>query len=195
MTSGQIFQRVLDWIGSNVLTLDVALQLILVLLAYGLAWRLGHRLDRENRLEKWVADHTNEEDPWLRRIGHTADNLIVPIFWLAFLWGLSFALSVLKLPTDFIRITASLLNAWVLIHLVSSFAASIFWQKAFAMLAWTIAALYVLDLLVPAQQLLDSYGFALGKARLSPYIILKGILIATVLLAGWCGFQNPQNAA
>ena len=182
ITSGQVVQRALDWIGLNVVTLEVALQLVLVLLAYGLAWRLGNRLDRENRLEKWVAAHTNEEDPWLRRIGHTADNLIVPILWLAFLWGLNIAMSVLKAPNDFMRIIASLLNAWVLIHLVSSFAASAFWQKAFALLAWTIAALYVLNLLVPAQQLLDSYGFALGKARLSPYIIIKGILIATVLL-------------
>ncbi len=182
MTSGQVFQLAFDWIGSNVLTLEVGLQLGLIILAYALAWRLGARLDRENRLEQWVADHTNEEDPWLRRIGHTADNLIVPIFWLAFLWGLNFALTVLEGPTDFVRITASLLNAWVLIHLVSSFAASAFWQKAFAMLAWTIAALYVLNLLVPAQQLLDSFGFQLGKARLSPYVILKGLFIATLLL-------------
>ena len=180
--SKPLWERVLDWVSVHVLTLDVALQLALVLLAFALAWRLGRPIDRENRLEKWVAAHTDEEDPWLRRIGHTADNLMVPIFWLGLQWVLNIVMSLLGQPNDFMRITASLLNAWVVIHLVSSLVARPFWQKAFALLAWSMAALYVLNLLVPAQQWLDSYSVALGKARLSPYLVLKGLTIGTVLL-------------
>lgn len=180
--SGEFLPRLLAWFSTNVLTLNVGLQVLLVAIAFALAWYFGHSLDKQNRFENWVTSKTDDDDPWLRRIGHTADNLIVPIIWLLLQWGLNIFMSVIGAPNEFMRITASLLNAWVLIHLVSSFAEREFWQKTFAIFAWTIAALYVLNLLTPAQQLLDSYAFNLGSSRLSPYIILKGILIGTVLL-------------
>ena len=180
--SGQFFSALSNWFTTKVLTIDVGWQLLLVLAAFILAWRIGKKFDRDNRLENWITSKTDEDDPWLRRLGHTADNLIVPIIWLILQWGLNIFMSVTGSPHDVLRITVSLLNAWVLIHLVSSLAAREFWQKAFALLAWSIAALYVLNLLSPAQQLLDSYAFNLGSSRLSPYIILKGILIGTVLL-------------
>lgn len=177
-----LFNAVVDWITLNVLTLNIGLQVLLVLIAFAIAWRIGKPLDREDRLEKWVVAHTGEGEPLLHRLGHTADNLIVPILWLALLWALNIAMSLMGAPNNFIRISTSLLNAWVLIHLVSSLAAREFWQKAFALLAWSIAALYVLNLLGPTQKLLDSYAFNLGSSRLSPYVILKGLLIGTVLL-------------
>jgi small-conductance mechanosensitive channel len=180
--SGRPFQHLLEWVTNDVLTLNVGLQILLVALAFALAWRIGHKMDQQNRLENWVISKTDDDDPWLRRIGHTADNLIVPILWLLFQWGLNIFMSLIDAPNDFMRLTTSLLNAWVLIHLVSSLAAREFWQKAFALLAWTIAALYVLNLLGPTQQLLDSVSFNLGSSRLSPYIILKGLLIGTALL-------------
>ncbi|MCP4934873.1 MAG: mechanosensitive ion channel [bacterium] len=180
--SGQFFSTLANWFMTKVLTLEVGWQLLLVLTAFGIAWRIGKRFDAENRLENWITSKTDEDDPWLRRLGHTSDNLIVPIIWLVLQWGLNIFMSLTGSPHEVLRITVSLLNAWVLIHLVSSLAARKFWQKAFALFAWSIAALYVLNLLSPAQQLLDSYAFNLGSSRLSPYIILKGILIGAALL-------------
>ena len=180
--SGQFFSALANWFTTKVLTPEVGWQLLLVLAAFFIAWRIGKKFDTDNRLEKWITSKTDEDDPWLRRLGHTADNLIVPIIWLALQWGLNIFMSLTGSPHEVLRITVSLLNAWVLIHLVSSLAAREFWQKVFALFAWSIAALYVLNLLSPAQQLLDSYAFNLGSSRLSPYIILKGILIGATLL-------------
>ena len=174
--------QAIDWFMTNVMTMNTGLQALLVLIAFALAWRIGRPIDKENRLEKWIISKTDDSDPLIRRLGHTADNLIVPIIWLGLQWLLNIFMSVAGAPHEFMRITASLLNAWVLIHLVSSFVSSEFWQKTFALFAWSIAALYVLNLLGPAQQLLDSYAFDLGTARVSPYIILKGLAIGALLL-------------
>ncbi len=177
-----ILDHILSWITANVLTLEVAIQLVLVLIALGIAWYFGKPIDREDRLEKWIAAQIGTDDPRLNRLGHSADNLIVPALWLALLWGLNITLSALEGPHNFIRLSTSLLSAWVLIHLVTSLAAREFWQKTFAIFAWSIAALYVLNLLGPTQKLLDSYAFTLGQSRLSAYVILKGLLIGVVLL-------------
>ena len=177
-----IFDRFTAWLETNVLTPEVGLQVLLVLVALAIAWRVGKPLDRDNRLENWILARIGNDEPLINRLGHTADNLLVPIFWLALLWLLNLALPLIDAPHRVIQISISLLAAWVLIHLVSSLAAREFWQKTFAIFAWSIAALYVLNLLGPARELLDSYSFNLGRSRLSPYIILKGLLIGTVLL-------------
>lgn len=182
--SGQFVTDLLEWISTHVLTANIGLQAVLVALAFALSWRIGRPIDKENRLEKWIISKTGEDDPFIKRLGHNADNLIIPIIWLVLLWLLNIFMSLMSTPHEFMRITVSLLNAWVLIHLVSSLVSSEFWQKSFALFAWSIAALYVLNLLGPAQQLLDSYAINLGAARLSPYIILKGFGIGALLLWG-----------
>ena len=190
-----LFDLLVEWITANILTLNVGLQLLLVLIAFALAWRFGKPLDRADRLEKWLAAKIGENDPRLNRLGHTADNLIVPIFWLALLWGLNVGMSLLGAERDVLRISSSLLSAWVVIHLVSSLAAREFWQKTFAILAWSIAALYVTNLLTPAGKLLDSYAFNLGSSRLSPpcYPERSADRYCSSMVGG-CGIQTFETA-
>jgi small-conductance mechanosensitive channel len=170
------------WLVSNVMTANMGLQVLLVAAAFGVAWQVGHPIDRDNRFEQWFLKTTGTSDPWLRRLGRDVDNTIVPIIWLGLQWLLNFGMTLAHQPNDLMRITVSLLNAWVLIHIVSSLVSSPFWQKTFATFAWSIAALYITHTLVPAATLLDSFAIDLGDIRLSPLQLIKALLIGAVLL-------------
>jgi small-conductance mechanosensitive channel len=62
-------------------------------------------------------------------------------------------------------------------------------ERAFALLAWSVVALHILGLLPEFIQLLESVSFTLGKQTLNLWLILQGIgaLLVTLLLALWAG--------
>jgi len=62
-------------------------------------------------------------------------------------------------------------------------------EKAFALLAWGVVALYITGLLPELIDLLESVQFALGKQKLNLWLILQGIgvLLVTLLAALWVG--------
>ncbi|MEQ9639423.1 MAG: mechanosensitive ion channel [Alphaproteobacteria bacterium] len=108
--------------------------------------------------------------------------LVFPILWLLGLWLAGAALDALGVRNELPRLIASLLNAWVLIRLFSSVVRDPVWSKTFAALAWTIAALNILHLLNPTIALLDSVGISLGETQLTLYMVIKGGIIAFILI-------------
>ena len=50
------------------------------------------------------------------------------------------------------------------------------------MCAWTVAALNILDLLLPAMALLDSIGFTVENFRVSALTVIKGMALLALLL-------------
>lgn len=179
---GRIYTDAYQWMITNVLTANMALQLALVAVAFFVASRIGKPIDRDNRLEQWIHRKLRSGDPLLHRLAKTLDNLIVPIIWLGLQWLLNIAMTLSGQSNELMRITASLLNAWVLINIVSSVVSSPFWQKTFASLAWTFAALYIVKLLGPTLQLLDNFSMPLGDARISPLVVIEAVALGAVLL-------------
>lgn len=110
------------------------------------------------------------------------DRLLSPILWVAFLWVGAAILRQSGYPNDMIRVVASLLNAWIVIRLFSTFVRDPLWSKLFSAVAWTIAALNILRLLNPVIAGLDSIGISIGDTRFSAYLALKGLLIFAALL-------------
>lgn len=108
--------------------------------------------------------------------------LMFPAVWVLTLWISTSVFRSLGLGTDLIRITASLLQAWVLIRLFSTFVRDPFWSKMFTIVAWFIAALNILRLLNPTIALLDSMSMNLGDSQVSLYMVIKGLLALTLLL-------------
>jgi small-conductance mechanosensitive channel len=109
------------------------------------------------------------------------------LVWLAIaapaLWALVPVFSAASIPVGFIRIAASLLTAWVVIRLVSSFVRDPFLSRMFALFAWIVAALNILRLLAPTIEFLD--GFKLppgGDEAVSAFDILWAVLLAIILL-------------
>lgn len=108
--------------------------------------------------------------------------LMFPAIWVLTLWISTSVFRSLSLSTDLIRIAASLLQAWVLIRLFSTFVRDPFWSKMFAFVAWCIAALNILRLLNPTIALLDSMSMNLGDSQVSLYMVIKGLLALTLLV-------------
>ena len=64
-----------------------------------------------------------------------------------------------------------------------------YWERAIAWTVWIGVALYITGLLPDAVGLLDSFGFRIGKQRISMLTVAEGLLSVafTVLIALWIG--------
>jgi small-conductance mechanosensitive channel len=118
----------------------------------------------------------------LKVVGHTLGQLLLPIFWVALLSIIGMAIEPLGHPENLMRIVSSLLTAWVVIRLFSSLVPDPFWARTVATIAWTLAALNILNLLTPAATFLDSFGINVGQSRITAFVLLKAILIGGLLL-------------
>jgi small-conductance mechanosensitive channel len=62
-------------------------------------------------------------------------------------------------------------------------------ERAFALLAWAVVALYITGLLPELIALLEGVQFAIGKQKLDLWLVLQGVgaLLVTLLVALWVG--------
>ncbi len=175
-----------DWFRDQVFTRVTLYQFaaiaLAVLIAHLLARPVRARLDRF--FEKRVGIRR------LKRVGETLSILVMPVFLVVLLWTGVYALDSQGIRSDFVRIAANLLNAWIFIRLFSSLFPSRFWSRVFATVAWTVAALSILEVLEPLIAALDSIGITLGKTRLTPLLVLKTVLVGSTLL--WIAFAASR---
>ncbi|OQX35087.1 MAG: hypothetical protein B0D84_02765 [Candidatus Sedimenticola endophacoides] len=76
-------------------------------------------------------------------------------------------------PNHGLTIIASLLSAWLLIHLASLLVANAALARFVAIFAWSVAALNIFGLLGTVTGLLDSWSVNLGEVRVSPLTLLQ----------------------
>lgn len=144
-----------------------------------LAWLIA------NPAQKLVArvwPGAEDDGSFLRNARAVIQKLIFPALWVLTLWIGSAAFRTLGTGNDLVRIVASMLQAWVLIRLFSTFVRDPLWSRTFAAIAWLIAALNILRLLNPTIALLDGMSLNVGEARLSLYMVLKGFAILVILV-------------
>jgi len=84
--------------------------------------------------------------------------------------------------TPILRITASLLVAWVVIHFATLVVRNRRLAKIVALAAWTIAALDIVGLLDPLVEVLDGLAVTVGELRISLYVMLKAALLLLILV-------------
>lgn len=116
------------------------------------------------------------------RAAHVVEGLVLPILWVLFLWIAIAIVDQMRWDISILRICASLLNAWILIRLVSSFVSDRALASAFAVFAWIVAALNILGLLAPTIALLESVGFSFGESRLTLFLVVKGVALAIIFI-------------
>lgn len=167
------FDNLSEVVSRQLLSASGLKQLLVVVAAGTLAWLVARSL-------RGFVDRT-----WLARVPVTGSHrqatlagLIFPVLWVLALWTASAIFDQNEAGNELLRLSASLLNAWILIRLVSSLVASRAWSRAFALIAWTVAALNILHLLNPTIALLDGIGIQIGDTRLSLYLIAKGGVLA-----------------
>ena len=121
----------------------------------------------------------------LARVYVSLANVMWPLISVAFVWAAVAGFHMAELPNEGLRIVASLLNAWIIIRLLTSNMRKSFLSRAIALVSWTIAALYILRWLEPTVTALNDFHVPLGKHSPSVWTILTSLGIA--ILALWLG--------
>ncbi len=164
------FQSLVD----DLFTIPQAIAVSVTLLIAALLYRMIAR-----RMEPLVVSIGN---PLLRRSARAAQGLTFPIIWVVGLWISLTVLHGFSARTGTVRLFASLINAWVLIRILSIFIPSHFWAKVFAWFAWTVAALNAFGVLDPFIRWMDDVGFTFGDVTLTVWDVVQGILIIGLLI-------------
>ena len=173
-------ESLVTWANDHLLDWDVALQGLGLVLFATFAFFLARWLRRA--LEPWV-EKTEDGTP-ARRLAESATSQSFAIVFLILVW-LAVGIVVQtgsEEQNDFLEIVASLLTAWVLIKLTSSFIANSLLANLIFLLAWSVAALNILGLLGPLIDTLDGVVFPIGDAEVTLLSLLNGIVLLFVLL-------------
>ena len=94
--------------------------------------------------------------------------------------------------TYILRLALSLSVAWLAVNMLSRIIKSRQLSRLFAIVGWTVAALYLTGYLGPTVETLDALAFSIGNVRLSLWLIIK--TVALVLGLTWLA-NNTGNYA
>jgi small-conductance mechanosensitive channel len=148
-----------DWLSAQMLTVDTALQGVILLAALAPAALFGPQLkklftrDMAARLPAGPA----------RRAAGALAVIATPIALYLILQLAAFALRLLERPSAILEGAVSLLTAWIVIRLVTLTIRSPLWSKVAFYIAWPIAALDAFGVLDDALAQLDAFAIPIGK--------------------------------
>lgn len=108
--------------------------------------------------------------------------LLLPLLGLLLLWFSYYVAGRMHWPDALLRISVSLLFAWVVIRFTATLVRNPPLARFIAVIAWTIAALNILKLLAPAMKLLNGIAFTVGEVHISVLTIIKGVMYLAVSL-------------
>jgi len=164
-----------EWLRTDVFRFDNALQFAIVVATLGAALLIA------GRCAPWVDKFRARSGD--ARVWQIAVPLLLPTIWLVLL---CLALSIgtaLGRPRLLLSTTATLLAAWIAIHLLSRAVKNPAWARLITWTAWSIAALTIVGLLEPTIAVLDSAAVQIGQLRISIYTVLKSTVSLAVLLS------------
>jgi len=182
------FQDVLHSIQDDVVKLAaefVSYASLWQFLAITVAGILGFFLSRVpvTRLKKLAA--SRERPDVLFHASVSAARIVWPVVTALLLWITIPAFDQFGLRNEILRVAASLLNAWIIVRLITSNIRDGMVANTLALLAWLIAALYILRLLQPVTESLDSTIIELGGVKFSILRLLTSLFVAAFAL--WLG--------
>jgi len=168
-----------EWFLRDVLVIGTLLELVVILSCIVLGGLIARPF--KPRLVRWI-----EERNWqTMTIGRFLGALQQVLAFAVAIVLLGFAMALFQrfeASRQILNMAVSLLSAWVLIRLVTSVLRDPGWRRYIAMLAWTLAALHILNLLQSFLELLDSLAVTLGGVRISILLIIKAVIFLTILL-------------
>jgi small-conductance mechanosensitive channel len=195
----QRLQALLGWIEGEVLNLDVALQLGLILAAFIPALIFGPRLAG---LVRAATKKYFEIGP-VRRLINAAIALMTPLALYTVITLMKVGLGAFERPVALLDAALSLLTAWLIIRAVTLIIRSKFWSNIAFYIAWPVAALDVFGLLDDVVMQLQTLAIPLGETedgepvRLTFLDILRTIIYFAALFwaASMAGRAIDQQLA
>lgn len=154
-------------------------------LAIIIAGIIGFFLSRVpvTRLKKLAS--SRERPDVLFHAAVSSARIVWPVLTAILLWITIPAFEQFGLRNEILRVAASLLNAWIIVRLITSNIRDGMVANTLALLAWLIAALYILRLLQPVTESLDSTIIEFGGVKFSILRLLTSLAVAAFAL--WLG--------
>ncbi len=174
----QYFIQSQTWVLEHVFVSSNFTQLLVILSTWLFAWLLAKPLRNQHR--EWVEKKGKPLVPGTLR--NATNVLILPVLWLLMLWLVTLLAGQIAWPDSVLRISTSLLIAWIVIRLSATLMRNPFLTKSVAIVAWTIAALNILGLLDATRALLGSLSFNIGTLNISLLKIVNGLIYFAVFL-------------
>ncbi|XOV89952.1 MAG: mechanosensitive ion channel family protein [Pseudomonadota bacterium] len=179
-------EQVLDWIQTNLFNLDVAIQLGLMIGAIVPAALFGQRLSQLVREQLLPRVHLS----FLNRLVRAISVLAVPIVLYLTLTIINIALRSAGQPTEWVGAAIALMNAWILVRIVTLVIQSPFWSRFAFFVAWPIAALDAFGALGPVVEQMRALSIPLGEndmgqpVDISLFDVIRTLIYFGVLFAG-----------
>ena len=156
-------------------------QLAAILAAAGLGFLLSRGAVR--RLETYRDARPERDILW--RVAHAFAGAAWPIATVVLLWIATAAFQGAGQPADILRIAASLTNAAIVVRLLTGNMQAGPLRQLISLVAWGIAALYIVGLLQPVRAALGKVSLPIAGAEISLLDIITSILLAIAAL--WVG--------
>jgi len=178
-----LWQSLTTFVTRNVLDWHVLLQLVVVGLAYGVAWLLSRRL--RPALEPYLATRLREGSR-LRALGMTFAEELHVVLMLPVLWLVLGVMRSLTWPSYsyLVGVAGTLASVWVIIRLTSTAIRHPLIGRGVAIAAWAVAAMHITGVLEPSVALLDSLALTFGELRISLLTVIQGGILLALFLWG-----------
>jgi small-conductance mechanosensitive channel len=169
-----LWNTVYGWLRDEVFRFDNIVQFAIVVVTLGAAMLMAARTRR--LLERY------KTHPSAGRSVQIVMPLVLPMLWLLLLWLAVSVMTTMSRSHGLVSTAATLLAAWIAIHLASQVVKNPVLAKLIAWTAWVIAALSIVGALEPTIEILDSAAIQVGALRISIYTVAKSTLALAVLL-------------
>ena len=187
----QTVQTVLLWIQENLLTVNMGLQIGLLVAALVPAAIFGPQI------KKLIETQVAPRAPYgiLRRAANAFSHIATPIALFIILQIATIALGAAGQSTALVSAGVSLLSAWIVIRLVTLVIRSAFWSKVAFYVAWPVAALDAFGALDDVTRQLDAFAIPLGENDAGQVVDFSALdMVRTLIIFGllfWiAGFVN-----
>lgn len=186
-----LFDSAKAWVMDTIAALNsvtTLYQLAAIAAALVLGWIFARK--PSERLTRYGQDL---EKPYvLRKLASALGAALWLVFAVIILWVATASFAAAGLPNGGLRIAASLLNAAIIVRIVTNNMKEGGLRTFLAWAAWGLAALYILKLLDPITAALDGAAITMGENRISILQVITGII---VLCAGlWIGRVTGEAA-
>lgn len=186
--------RLNTWLQTDILTWSNLIQLSLLVVFFLAAILISRRLSSflKEVLGRFSTIQRQVQALFLGLLGQIAAILVILLLWISSLLGSQLGWSV-----PILTLSLTLLSVWVLIKIITSVMLDRFWAKAITILAWSLAALSILDVLDPMLEFLDLHGFQLGGHTFSILALIKAsiLLFVTLRIGGWSASYAEKQLA
>lgn len=163
-------------VSQAVLEVEIPVQIVAVILGYGLARLLAPRV-----IAAANGYHDKITSNFVRKISGAFISIILPTLWLIIQFLVLAVIQGAGYPSRILSVTCSLLTAWIVIQLLTRLMQNTTWAKLVALCIWVIAALNIVGYLTPTLEFLDSLSFSFGETDISMLKIVKGVVASIIV--------------